>query len=229
MISKVSEVSTIYCVMLSISLAIFCVWVNGPNISKIILILDASNAVMSKLKCINVMIENQENHNFVIKECLFVSKRGLRSLNETFSNDFLAISILTVLGITAESYTAISYCFRETVFKDLQESCMFLSLLAYVTAFGMVLATLNNWSEKVLNEVKFLKEKMVEIDKDVTYKELKENGTIINYDKTDVIQVLDSFKGFDCCGYFTMGNPLLASIMATFATYSIILIQFKMA
>ena len=41
------------------------------------------------------------------------------------------------------------------------------------------------------------------------------------------IKQMESFQGYNGYGYFTLGKPILTGILANFATYLIILIQFK--
>ena len=43
-----------------------------------------------------------------------------------------------------------------------------------------------------------------------------------------IIEDLKSFQGFDALGFFTLGKPLLTSIAANFATFIIVLVQFKL-
>ena len=44
-----------------------------------------------------------------------------------------------------------------------------------------------------------------------------------------LIENLNTFNGFDACGYFTLGKSHLTSILSNFTTFIIVLIQFKMA
>ena len=48
-------------------------------------------------------------------------------------------------------------------------------------------------------------------------------------EKSQLIEKINSFNGFDACGYFTLGRNHLTSIVANFLTYFILLIQFRMA
>ena len=48
-------------------------------------------------------------------------------------------------------------------------------------------------------------------------------------DKCQLIDKMNSFNGFDANGYFTLGKQHLTSIMSNFATFIIVLIQFKMS
>ena len=48
-------------------------------------------------------------------------------------------------------------------------------------------------------------------------------------EKDELIDKINSFQGFNACGFFTLGKPLLTSIVANFTTFIIVLIQFKMA
>ena len=55
------------------------------------------------------------------------------------------------------------------------------------------------------------------------------SSQISHEDKSQLIEKINSFNGFDACGYFTLGRNHLTSIVANFLTYIILLIQFKMA
>ena len=57
--------------------------------------------------------------------------------------------------------------------------------------------------------------------------DLGENGT--NQEMKRIIFELEQFHGFHGNGYFVLGKPLVTSIVATFVTYLIILIEFKVS
>ena len=48
-----------------------------------------------------------------------------------------------------------------------------------------------------------------------------------NHQTDDIIQELDEFKGFDANGYFTLNHSLLTAMTTNFATFLVILVQFK--
>ena len=48
-----------------------------------------------------------------------------------------------------------------------------------------------------------------------------------NHQVEDIIQELDDFKGFDGNGYFTLNHSLLTAMTTNFATFLVILVQFK--
>ena len=44
-----------------------------------------------------------------------------------------------------------------------------------------------------------------------------------------MMYILDSFKGLEANGFFTLGKPLMTSFIANFLTYIVILVQFKLS
>ena len=71
-------------------------------------------------------------------------------------------------------------------------------------------------SDDVASEVQELKTNVIDFE--------EQNGRT-----TSIIQKLDQFKGFSAYGYFTLNQSLLTGMTANFATFLVILIQFKQA
>ena len=71
-------------------------------------------------------------------------------------------------------------------------------------------------SEDVVSEVQELKTKVIDME-------------LQNGQTNSIIQKLDEFKGFTAYGYFTLNQSLLTGMTTNFATFLVILIQFKQA
>ena len=71
-------------------------------------------------------------------------------------------------------------------------------------------------SDDVASEVQELKTNVIDFE--------VQNGRT-----TSIIQKLDEFKGFTAYGYFTLNQSLLTGMTTNFATFLVILIQFKQA
>ena len=140
---------------------------------------------------------------------------------------FSSITFFILIGLVTEAYVAISFFFSENNGSKGLEIALFASLLSFCGIMTFNLILFNSLSNKLMMKVKDLKEALIEIKSDYVVKVENENGSMVECSKNEALQFLDLFQGFDCCGFFTMGRPLLASIGATYATYSIILIQFK--
>ena len=87
-------------------------------------------------------------------------------------------------------------------------------LIFICTIFQLyVLCTL---SEDVVSEVQELKTKVMDME--------MQTGLT-----NSIVQKLDEFKGFGAYGYFTLNQSLLTGMTTNFATFLVILIQFKQA
>ena len=95
-----------------------------------------------------------------------------------------------------------------SLFSSLNFALLFV-YISYVTF------CLNDMSQNVFKDVQILKDKLLTLDWSQ------------NQNKLAIAHLLDSFKGFDCNGFFSLGRPLLTSVTSNFVTYLIILIQFK--
>ena len=82
-------------------------------------------------------------------------------------------------------------------------------IIAYVISLSFSFCTL---SEDLANKVQRLK---------IT---ILSKG---NHQADDIIQELDEFKGFNANGYFTLNHSLLTAMTTNFATFLVILVQFK--
>ena len=49
------------------------------------------------------------------------------------------------------------------------------------------------------------------------------------HEKLILMDKINNFNGFSACGYFTLGKPLLTTIVANILTFMIIIVQFKLS
>ena len=108
---------------------------------------------------------------------------------------------------------------------------MIVALGTYGVFFLVLAFEYNQHSQDMFESVQDLKILVEEIDikdenKMIFIGEKKLRAT---HAQKMILTEIDKFKGFDGNGFFTLGKPLLTSILANFVTYLIILIQFKMS
>ena len=113
--------------------------------------------------------------------------------------------------MTLAAYFGISFIFEA---NGTDSSISKLPTLFGSVALILTVVFINFQSHKVVTNLQKLKYQILEL----------------NIDGQDlIIAKLNDFHGFDGCGFFTIGKPLLTSIVASFTTFIIVLIQFKMA
>ena len=112
------------------------------------------------------------------------------------------------------AYDALAFLFEshENGISHLRVVLFFGSFLHIVT-----LHFINSLSHEVSNNLSKLKQHISK-SPDISFEE-----------KWELIENMNSFNGFDACGYFTLGKPHLTSIVSNFTTFIIVLTQFRMA
>ena len=150
-----------------------------------------------------------EDYTRLLKNCL-------KKTNETFSTLLFWITISYLIAMIFTAYFAISFFFHTsggilTASKVARISSFVFSTISMISILGFI----NFLSQEITEHLHELKDCILELDGN-------EKWRIIT------IQRIDSFNGFDACGFFTLGRPLLTSIVANFTTFLIVLIQFKL-
>ena len=168
---------------------------------------------------------NQEK----LKGILELYFNGLKRVNYLFSRTFLALISSSVVYLIIMTYNSIIALFE--INKDFTSDGVVrcILLFMYPVCFIILIILINNKADTVMNKLDDLYEAMLQIDKDSKTRFQNEDGLSIIYDRNDVMGLLKHFKGFECGGYFILGKPLISSIFATFATYVVILTQFKIS
>ena len=102
-------------------------------------------------------------------------------------------------------------------------------------AYGMLLCDVifnsNIASQRVVDELEGLKQKLVDltIDNPDTMIALEDQMYSLSYARQKVLHDLGKFQGYTGGGYFTLGKSLLSTLISNFVTYLIILIQFRLS
>ena len=151
------------------------------------------------------------NHESIIKDCLRFLSEGLNQANSAFSPLLFWILTIALTTMTLSAYFAISFLF------ELRGSESFISKIGTLLGSTSIISTvifINFMSHEVSKNLQKLKYYIYELKSDR---------------KDQIIEMINSFQGFDACGFFILGKPLLTSIVASFTTFIIVLIQFKMA
>ena len=164
------------------------------------------------------MITNEEGASAIIENCLKLYKNGIKKANKTLSTTLLFIMSFTLTSLVSELYITISFaCF--TGYNDGSGSTIVsIGYIIYSATNFCTICYLNALSQKVSNHLMKLLEQLTN---------LSNLDASAEHSKSQAIKLFNLFHGFDCCGFVTLGRPLLTSIITTIVTYTIILIQFK--
>ena len=211
LIEKV-EVHILMLVLCSINFFISCFMVYGPLVGFLIMYCEACQQLNYWiLSLIQKILSMEENfYSEITNECLQLFLEGIKKSNEAFSRMILWINGALLILLICNSFLAMSLLFDGM-------SIISIPLLTSSLLFYGVFYFLNYLSQEVTDNVSKLKE-AISISSVLPYEE-----------KFKVIENINTFNGFDGCGYFTLGKPHLTAILSNFTTFIIVLIQFKMA
>ena len=93
-----------------------------------------------------------------------------------------------------------------------------------------VLFNSNIVSQRVVDELDNLKQKLIDYSANPDQKMLLEGKVFSEeHGRQKVLHDLSRFSGYHGGGFFTLGKSLLTTLTSNFATYLIILIQFKIS
>lgn len=197
---------------------LYTVWLYGPLKMSIIVFAD----VCIGLQYWTENIKKCPSFDEIRKQCLNLSQNGLQKANQIFSVTLFSIIVFVLVCLVFSVYGVISYLSFVLTTDISGQSGVLIFTAGYIMYSLDLLFTLiylNALSHQVTQKVRELQESLLELE--VTCSNLSKNHL------TQVIHLLGLFKGFDCCGFFLLGRPRLTAITATFATYIIILVQFK--
>ena len=152
----------------------------------------------------------------MIENCLKLYKNGIKKASKTLSTTLLFIMSCALISLVSSLYTSFA-CF--TGYNDGSGSTIVsVGYIIYSATNFCTICYLNALSQKVSNQLMKLLEQLTN---------LSNLDASAEQSKSQAIQLFNLFHGFDCCGFVTLGRPLLTSIITTIVTYTIILIQFK--
>ena len=209
---KNAEVHLLILVLCIIDFSINCFTVYGPTVGFLIMYCEVCQQlnywISSLIQKIQSMEENFDSG--ITNECLQLYLEGLKKSNQAFSRMILWITGALLINLICSSFLAMSLLFDGI-------SIISILLLTSSLLFYGVFYFLNYLSQEVTDNVSKLKE-TISISSVIPYEE-----------KFKVIENINTFNGFDGCGYFTLGKPHLTAILSNFTTFIIVLIQFRMA
>ena len=158
-----------------------------------------------------IAIRDYSDDKEILGYCSKLLFEGLEQTNNAFSSMIFWNMTIFMIMTTLCTYFVISF------FIDLNEfNSLTLRIIWLLASFLSILYVIyiNFLSDEVSNNLNQLKFYIHELKTD---------------EKDRIIEKINSFQGFDACRFFTLGKPLLTSIVANFMTYIIVLIQFKTA
>ena len=150
----------------------------------------------------------------LIDECKKLLYVGLKNTNDAFSVLLFWITSTCLINMILIAYFALSFLFDSvgTGLPFIKLASLHGSVLCIVTLYFI-----NVKSHEVTENLHELKDS-ISLSSDICFE-----------DKCQLIEKMNSFNGFDANGYFTLGKQHLTSIVSNFATFIIVLIQFKMS
>ena len=146
----------------------------------------------------------------ITNKCLQLFLDGIKKSNQAFSQMIFWITAALLILLICNSFLAMSLLFDGM-------SIINILLLTSSLLFYGIFYFLNYLSQEVTDNVCKLKE-TISLSSVLPYEE-----------KWKLIENINTFNGFDGCGYFTLGKLHLTSILSNFTTFIIVLVQFKMA
>ena len=191
--------------------------IGAPIMGFMILFWESCNQLNIWSKSLKIKLDSMEcDPTETIQECSKFFKKGVKRTNDAFSCLLFWILTFYLIDMILSAYFSMSFLFRTS------EELSYVQLLRSVEYFAgnstivLTIYFMNYLSDQVKNNVHELKDRISEFD------------SVPLMEKWEIIDKMNSFYGFDACGFFTLGKPLLTTIVASFTTFIIVLIQFKM-
>ena len=146
---------------------------------------------------------------------------------KTFSHHILYTTAGALLIVIVLVFRSFSFFMGDQEF-DSSVWCFVGGFLFFTTGFTFFIVSLNWISDVLKDELNGL----IKVIHDKIFQEhskaiVSGNVVPIKEAKQILLNNLSQFQGFHGMGYFKLGKPLLTGMLANFATYLIVLIQFK--
>ena len=192
--------------------------IGAPIIGFMIMFSEACNQLNIWSKSLVKQLDSDSlNKIEILEECSEFFKRGIKITNSAFSRLLLWILTLYLTIMILATYFSMSFLFRTT--EEKLSSSQILRSITYLfgaTCIFLTVYFINYLSNEVTHNLHKLKECILQLNS-------------VNLDtKWKIVEQMNSFHGFDACGYFILGKPLITTMIASFSTFIIVLIQFKM-
>ena len=207
-----------YEVLLWLITSIFMLYLQCPVAALTAVIIEVSSALKSWINC----LKHEDKISF--RDCLKLNQ-ALKMATDLFSWALFFITIDSIILFVLFSYKTLSS------FKDSNMYVVPLGFFAYGMLLCDVIFNTNIASQRVVDELEGLKQKIVDltIDDPETMIALEDQMYSFSYARQKVLHDLGKFQGYTGGGYFTLGKSLLSTLISNFVTYLIILIQFKLS
>ena len=146
--------------------------------------------------------------------------------SDAISSQSLILVLIMLIILICQSYLFMDHALDPAnQFKAFQ--CAHNIFGALASSVGLWI--LNSQSEEIKQSVSKLKNTLRDLEISDGIIQIDGRFHSEAYARGNITNKLAEFQGFDANGYATLGKPLLTSVFATFITYLIILIQFKIS
>ena len=205
-------------------------WIHGPTITATITITESFNRLKCQMNHLKQDVVFPEScHKSVLKRILDLYQDVLLKFNPIFSKSYTALTGLVMGILIPNFYLGISFLFGLSGNAGVMDYITLIGIHIYSLSFVFLMVLINFQAHKTMDIWNELLQSMLQINPNIKVQVQNDHGRFIEYSRQDLLEYLQYFHGFDCCGFFQLGKPLLTSVLATFATYMIILVQFKIS
>jgi hypothetical protein len=163
-----------------------------------------------------------------LMECKILSI-ALTKTSELFGYQLFLLTIIILVNLVLVIYRSVAF-----FIGTMPEDWMYWTIAVGYFGFGAlsldILGYITILAQEVIDGVQKLKDAIMDLN-------IMDDGKIAIIDgkiqpamhaRMQVLHQLNAFQGFNANGYFNVEKPLLTGVSANFATYLIVLIQFKM-
>ena len=180
----------------------------------------------SNIKMIMKSVDFNEMTGRIVLEKASKMLKTVTMSSDAISSQSLILVLIMLLILICQSYLFMDYALDHT---NLSESFHCADNLFGALASSVALWILNAQSEEIKQSVSKLKNTLGDLEISDGIIQIDGRFHSEAYARGHLTNKMAEFQGFDANGYATLGKPLLTSVFATYITYLIILIQFKMS
>ena len=182
--------------------------------------------ICSNVKMIMKSVDFNEMPSRIVLENASKLLKTVTMSSDAISSQSLILVLIMLIILTCQSYLFMDHALDSAnKFEAFQCAHNIFGALASSVALWI----LNAQSEEIKQSVSKLKNTVGDLE--ISDGMIQIDGRFHSeaYARGNLANKMAEFQGFDANGYATLGKPLLTSVFATYITYLIILIQFKMS
>ena len=180
----------------------------------------------SNVKMIMKSLEFDEMTGRIVLENASKILKTITMSSDAISSQSLILVLIQLIILICQSYLFIDHALDPAnKFEAFQCAQNIFGALASFVALWI----LNSQSEEIKQIVTKLKNTLGDLEISDGIIQIDGRFHSEAYAREHLTNKMAEFQGFDANGYATLGKPLLTSVFATYITYLIILIQFKMS